>query len=715
MKLLTQFLLILFSINLCAQEITKLQLDQIIFTDGIFVEKDGTIYATEGWDGDKIYEVNPNGKIKVFASGLKGPIDIAKGKDGFFYVSEWKGAQLSKIDPKGNVNHFATVKPGPGPMTQDALGNLYVTHNVNDGKGNISKITLDGQVEIFSEDDKLINPGGIDFDSNGNLYVSNFNNANIVKINPSGKSSILATVPGDKQWRTGHLKIIDDTIYITALMDHRIYRVSLAGKVETLAGTGEQGQGVGNALSTKLANPNGLFFNEESNELYFTEAFAKTGFIQKIKLPDNQNTFRSAYYAGIAFRETPYANILGTRPLPKEKAEKVNHFQFDYDKEGKLVRVRHLLNGKIKPFSDRFVRGSHIEITYQGNQEIRTFYNEHGQRCVVSGDVYKSIFTTDDNGDRTSLKFYGVDGNPIENDFRIASYEWKTNLDGTVVEKRFDIDGNIQRNRPGFGYYITKFTYDHRGLLRLMTNLGKEGKEITPDDAGIAHTKIGYDNNAFFVQWLNLDKNGKPKRGMSNIAEIKYTPAPLYEHESATFVDADGKPQTTNWGAHIVKYTFDNYGNATSRSFYGIDGKPVNANNGVGLIKTTYTADGMHQVNRAYFTMNNVPTHINGTEIHEVRTDFNTNNKPVSRSFYNLSDSMVNDSSLGYATEKWIYDSQGRLIERQFLDIQGKMADHSTWGIARMVYTYLNDTELKSVDYYKANGSKDQAVWNPRH
>ncbi|MDC6367545.1 MULTISPECIES: hypothetical protein [Flavobacteriaceae] len=709
------FLLIcLISTSVIAQNISKLQLNEVISTDGLWMDTDQTIYATEGWNGDKVYKISPQGEVSVFASGLEGPIDILKGKDGSFYVSEWNAPQVSKIDQQGNLSKFADTKPGAGPMTMDEQGNIYVTHNVNDASGYISKITPKGKVSIHAEGKHLINPGGIDFDGKGNLYVSNFNDANIVKIGPDGSQKIIATIPGNQQWRTGHLKIINDTIYVTALMGHRIYTVSLDGKIEVLAGTGQAGNEVGKAKSIKLINPNGLFYDKMTEQLYFTIAFNKAGFIQKIDWNEN-TTFRSEYYAGIAFRETPYADIKGTRPLPKEIAEKVNHFQFDYDQYNRLVKVQYLLNGKLKAFKDRFVRAPKINIEYNKNQEIRTFYNEFGDRMVVSGDVYKSVFSLDENGDRTSLKFYDVNDNPTENDFRIASYEWSTNPDGTVIEKRYDIDRNIQRNRPGFGYYITKFTYDHRGLLRLMTNYGKEGAEITPDKAGIAHTKIGYDANTFFIQWLNLDEAFNPKRGMSNIAEIRYTPAPLYEHATSMFIDADRKPQTTNWGAHLVKYTHDNFGNVTSRRFFGMDKQPTNATNGVGWIKMTRTTDGMHEVSRSYFDKDENPTQIKGSGVHQVKTELDVQNRSIRKSFYNLKSEIVVDPSVGYATEQWIYSTNGHLIERKFFDVKGNPANHTTWGVARIVYTYKNGKELASVNYFDAAGKKTSANWNPRH
>ncbi len=444
--------------------------------------------------------------------------------------------------------------------------------------------------------------------------------------------------------------------------------------------------------------------------IIFTVAFS----VFARKSSNTPTTFRSEYYTGIAFRETPYADIVGVRPVSKEKANGICHFQMDYDQQNRLVQVQYLLNGKLKPFSDRFVRSSRIKIEYSGNEEIRTFYNEFGHRTLVSGDVYTVKITLDENGNRTSLNFYDVNENHIENDFGIASYEWNTNLDGTVIEKRYDIHGNIQRNRPGFGYFITKFTYDHRGFLSLMTNLGKEGNKITTDKAGVAHTKIGYDLNGYFIQWQNLDPNYNPKRGMSNIAEIQYIPSLFNEHLSAAFIDANSKPQVTNWGAHMVKYTFDEKGNVTSSRFYGIDGNPVNTNNGIGFIKRDYSPDGRFEASRSYFDKDENPIHVNSTQIHQTKTEFENGN-PIRISYLDLNGALVTNPSLGYASEVRTYDDKGRLTVIHFLTEKGKLTNHATWGIARFVYNYKNKTELASVNYYDATGKQKRAVWNPVH
>ena len=417
----------------------------------------------------------------------------------------------------------------------------------------------------------------------------------------------------------------------------------------------------------------------------------------------------------VAFRETPYADIKCAGKTDVAGVGAAKHFVLDYDNAGRLIEVRHVQGDILRAYSDRFVRAPRTKISYDGDIETRIYFNEFGHRTVVSGDVYETQIKHAENGDRLKLEFFDIHGNPTENDFAIASYEWTTKPKGDVVETRRRLDGSIQRNRPGFGYLITKFSYDARGMLRRMTNLGEAGTAVTADDAGIVATQIGYDQNGRFTQWLNLDANGSPKRGLSAIAEIQYKPSPFRGEQVATFVDADGSPQTTRWGAHIVDYEFDEFGNETLRRFFDVDGAPVNAANGVGRIVSRWSRDGAHRVSRAYFNKDGEPTGVTEAAIHAYITELDNNDRPVRTRSVNTDGDVVVDPNTGFAKDETLFDKRGRIIERRFLDADDNLADHATWGVARFEYGYNANNELTSVRSFTKEGVESKPIWNPAH
>lgn len=297
------------------------------------------------------------------------------------------------------------------------------------------------------------------------------------------------------------------------------------------------------------------------------------------KKGSTQSPSKKIFASNIVFRETPYSDIKGANEISKDESKSINHFELTYDNNDRLTEIKYVLNGRLKPYYDRFVRAPQIKIEYNGDQEIRTFYNEHGHRTLVSGDVYEVRIKLSKKGERESLEFYDVKGNAIENDFGIAKYTWIIKDNSTVIEHRFDEEGNLTRNRPGFGYIITEFKFRSDVFLDKMTNLGIEGVRPTPDEAGVVSTQIGYDENGQFIQWLNLDGEGKPIKGMSQIAEIRYTPSSFIDSDAA-FIDENGNPQTTVWGAHLVKYSFDACIPDVFRAFYN----PIIYGDGMGSI-----------------------------------------------------------------------------------------------------------------------------------
>ncbi len=301
------------SIPISAAYVEDLNMSQAIRLDGLYISDDSTIYVAEGWDGNEIFKVLPDGTVESFASGLSGPIDIVKGLDGNFYVSEWTGSGLAKITPDGVVTDFATISPGPGPMTIDGDGNIFVTHNVNNNSGIISMVTPDGTVSVFASGSPLINPGGIDIDENGNTYVANFNNGNIIKIEPDLTMTIFSNIPVVGTWKTGHLKYVEGNLFVSAISDHRIYKVDMNGEAEVYAGTGNAGHEGGTLEEAQFNNPNGLAVSSDNSELFVSNGFNSVNYIQKIVFSGTVTTEENRLETGFElYQNSPNPSLNNT-------------------------------------------------------------------------------------------------------------------------------------------------------------------------------------------------------------------------------------------------------------------------------------------------------------------------------------------------------------------------------------------------------------------
>lgn len=431
-------------------------------------------------------------------------------------------------------------------------------------------------------------------------------------------------------------------------------------------------------------------------------------------LVENKRQITTKYAMGIVFRETPYTDIQGAKIVGKEQTQNVKHFEFDYDDKDRLIEFRYILNDELISFSDRFVRAPKIKIRYKDSFEIRTFFNEYGHRTLVSGDVYETHIKRNGKGERTNLNFYDIHVNPVENDFGIAKYIWVTEPNGDVMERRYNLKDELVRNRPEFQYMVTRFSFNTAKMLVGMTNLGLDGAQPTADDSGAISIRITYDADGRFITWTNFDADGSPVKGMTNIAKIVYKPSPFSTEQEAKFMNENDLPQHTNWGVHKVVYEFDGYGNEIKRFYKDTLNQPTNSNSGLGMVKSNYTKDGMHLQGVSYYDKEKKPIGFGENQVHELRVEFDENSRPICTSFYDLKGNLVN-GWYGYATEATVFDSQGRIVERNYLDSNNKLVNNQEFDIARFVYQYKNEVELESVQTFNADGKEKGPQWNPNH
>ena len=161
---------------------------------GLAADGRGNLYV--GVTGDlkgTVRKYTANGKFTVFAAGFGQVQDLAF-HDGNLYVAvaaqrDDETDKILKIGPDGKVSTFVTKGlEGPGGLAFDKEGNLYVS-NGNDTKGFIMKYTPEGKGSVFvSKGLKL--PAGLAFDSKGNLFVSNDGDGSIHRFDPSGKGKV---------------------------------------------------------------------------------------------------------------------------------------------------------------------------------------------------------------------------------------------------------------------------------------------------------------------------------------------------------------------------------------------------------------------------------------------------------------------------------------------------------------------------------------------
>lgn len=171
----------------------------------------------------------PYGKLRVSVlagSGIRGaqnargteasfcfPSDIVQREDGSFLVSDTRNHLIRLISPQGDVSAFAGI----------------IKERDNYG------MPVGGYIEGDRTSAMFDNPKGLDFDSEGNLYIADSGNNALRVIDSHGQVTTLI----DNLKNPSDVVISSDgTIYVSDTMNHRILEISLRGEANTLAGGG---------------------------------------------------------------------------------------------------------------------------------------------------------------------------------------------------------------------------------------------------------------------------------------------------------------------------------------------------------------------------------------------------------------------------------------------------------------------------------------------
>jgi len=247
------------------------------------------------------------------AAKLAFPYSVAVDASGNIYIADRNNNRIRKVDASGTITTIAgTTSAGytgdngaanaaqlsaPGALALDALGNLYIADYNNNvvrkitmSTGIITTVAGNG-TQGFGGDNgaaasaQLSHPTGLTVDVNGNIYIADYGNNVVRKVD--GSTNIITTVAGNGTQGFGGdngaatsaqlyapwgVAFISGNLYISDYGNFRIRKVTSTGTISTVAGNGTNSYSgnCGNPTSAQLSYPTGLTSDRYGN-LYIAD------------------------------------------------------------------------------------------------------------------------------------------------------------------------------------------------------------------------------------------------------------------------------------------------------------------------------------------------------------------------------------------------------------------------------------------------------------
>ena len=283
MKINITIILSIFLSTCCnALEVSTLTAESFQASGGLTVAVNGDILvanfglALNNANGTTVYKIDSeSGARSVFAAGFSGASGNTIGPDGLLYQSNVRANSVFRVESDGTLSTVVKASDGlvnPIGISFNSNRELFIN---NCGNNSISRMSTNGEVNTFSNSALLNCPNGLTIDGNDNLYAVNFNNGNIIKITASGSASIFATTPGSSSKPTGgngHIIFANNKLYLVSNATNQVFSLSLSGELIVIAGDGTKGRKDGESLSAQFSLPNGIGISPDGSKLYVNDS-----------------------------------------------------------------------------------------------------------------------------------------------------------------------------------------------------------------------------------------------------------------------------------------------------------------------------------------------------------------------------------------------------------------------------------------------------------
>ena len=252
--------------------------------------------------------------VQATTTQLKSPADVAVDAIGNIYIADFSNCRIRKVNSSGVISTIAgngacgfsgdggvsaaAQINGPTGLAVDAVGNIYIADAYNhrvrkiSTSGTITTIAGNGSMGYSGDgvpatSTSLYYPWAVKVDASGNVFIADYGNNRIRKVNTSG---IITTIAGigtagfsgdgfaanlaELNAPQGIALDAAGNIFVSDKLNNRIRKINSSGIISTYGGSGIQGfYGDGIiATSANLYNPEGMATDGVGN-VYFADYY----------------------------------------------------------------------------------------------------------------------------------------------------------------------------------------------------------------------------------------------------------------------------------------------------------------------------------------------------------------------------------------------------------------------------------------------------------